>query len=223
MHADLEDSLRRTSGARPPLPRSTPPCASREASTPKRSQLVRRTPSPRSSPQPPPSQPHAAQAAMDVDDDGLDADTRLAMELMQQEQDDFVRRILEEQQRALQQMRATGEAETWAVEDAEDMDYDELLDLGARLGDVRHERWREVSEGVAASLRACAMHAMTVAERQRYRDDTCLVCHCAMEAEDAVKLMPHCSHSFHEDCVDVWIRDNNSCVTCKEPIVKDGA
>lgn len=138
---------------------------------------------------------------------------------------EFLQRIHEEQERALQQLRATGEPDEHWQEVAnaaapDELDYDALLELGARLGDVRRERWRETSQDVIASLRSCVASEMTEAERARYRDETCLVCHCTLDDEETLRLMPFCSHSFHAECIDIWLRDNNTCVTCKALVVE---
>jgi len=161
-------------------------------------------------------------------DDDMDASERLARELMEAEQAELLERLHAEQQRALAQLRAAGgEAQQWLnlSEEQEEadggeesaMDYDQLLELGERLGDVRTERWRQRSAEVAAGL-----PMMKFADVKRrapmYRDDLCVICQFNFEDDEEVKLMPNCTHSFHADCADQWVKDHDRCATCKAAI-----
>ena len=46
-------------------------------------------------------------------------------------------------------------------------------------------------------------------------DDLCLICRYEM---DFGKQLP-CSHIFHESCILSWLEQNNSCPTCRKPLV----
>lgn len=157
-------------------------------------------------------------------------------------------RLLAAQRRAFRTLRSdeAGDsphqgAETWveavAAEeelagDPEEMDYDELLELGERLGDVRREMWRARSAQVIASIPALKFAvvrsatrdpgATTEARLARYTETLCVVCQFEFADDDDVKLMPHCTHLFHAECVDAWLRDNETCVTCKRSVVSGG-
>jgi len=131
--------------------------------------------------------------------------------------------------RALRRLREQGDdGEEWQdateeglIEDPDTMTYDDLLNLGAQLGDVRRDRWRQRSAGIIASLQQVDFDTMSEDVKRHYRDEMCLVCHCAFESNDKLRLMPFCSHSFHVDCIDVWLQDNNTCVTCKALVEKE--
>ena len=111
--------------------------------------------------------------------------------------------------------------------DPEELSYDELLDLGERLGDVRKERWREQSHRVICALRVARFgdvqaNPASFVPGLVFRDTMCVICQFTFEAADDVKLMPACPHSFHTDCVDAWLRDNDRCAMCKTSVVVPG-
>lgn len=160
-------------------------------------------------------------------DDDIEASERLARELMEQEQNDLMESLYQRQREELERLRGTGGAvaqpfldlsddEALQEEDHADdgMDYDQLLELSERLGDVRTERWRQKSSEVAASLTR-----IIFADMQKtlpmYKDEMCVICQFTFEASDEVKLMPNCTHAFHSDCADGWIKDHDKCATCK--------
>jgi hypothetical protein len=180
---------------------------------------------------------HPAEASMEMEatvlfndkhDDAMmmDEDTLFALQIMRQEEEEFLQRIHEEQERALRELRRGGDganldaitaAAASGEDDVEHMTYDDLLDLGQQMGDVRRERWRERSAQVVARLRMMRVsewHADASLIRT-YKDEMCLVCHCEFSSEEMIRLMPACSHCFHVECIDVWLRDNDTCVTCK--------
>ncbi|KAF0971853.1 hypothetical protein FDP41_010076 [Naegleria fowleri] len=43
---------------------------------------------------------------------------------------------------------------------------------------------------------------------------SCAVCLCEFEENDLLTRMP-CGHVFHKDCIMPWIKDHNSCPTCR--------
>ena len=159
--------------------------------------------------------------------DDMDASERFARELAAQEEAEFLERLHTEQQRALAQLRASGTAagQTWIdlsdeeEREAEDepndgLDYDELLNLGERLGDVKTERWRQRSAAVAGKLPRIMFSNMQ-RTLPMYRDEMCVICQFSFEPNDELKLMPNCTHCFHTDCADAWIKDHDACATCK--------
>ena len=163
----------------------------------------------------------------------------LVLQLMQQEQDELMERLLQAQTQEIERMqeevetapRQTREsliaalriAMSEAGDDGEDvdvdgMDYDDLLALGERLGDVKQERWRVKAEEEISQLEVVAYSSLT-AEQRGEGAPPCLVCRCDFEDDESVRMLP-CGHFFHRECVDVWLREHNTCITCKRSIVQ---
>uniref|UniRef100_A0AAV1UM63 RING-type domain-containing protein n=1 Tax=Peronospora matthiolae TaxID=2874970 RepID=A0AAV1UM63_9STRA len=95
--------------------------------------------------------------------------------------------------------------------DPDNMTYEELLRLGEEVGDVKQERWRQIAVQVISGL---PTHQWTDSHGEKH---TCIVCQYNFMPNDRAMTLP-CAHVFHEDCVDSWIRENNSCPLCKREI-----
>ncbi|KAL0011237.1 hypothetical protein SO802_006345 [Lithocarpus litseifolius] len=51
----------------------------------------------------------------------------------------------------------------------------------------------------------------------------CSVCLSTIVEETMVKLLPNCKHTFHVECIDMWLNSNTTCPMCRtlaEPMVK---
>ncbi|GAB2267288.1 hypothetical protein Dimus_002273 [Dionaea muscipula] len=46
----------------------------------------------------------------------------------------------------------------------------------------------------------------------------CAVCLLEFEEDDYIRTLPQCSHSFHVDCIDVWLHSHASCPLCRAAI-----
>lgn len=46
----------------------------------------------------------------------------------------------------------------------------------------------------------------------------CAVCLLEFEENDYVRTLPGCSHSFHVDCIDIWLRSHANCPLCRARI-----
>lgn len=46
----------------------------------------------------------------------------------------------------------------------------------------------------------------------------CAVCLLEFEENDYVRTLPGCSHSFHVDCIDIWLRSHANCPLCRAGI-----
>ncbi|XP_073009318.1 RING-H2 finger protein ATL1-like [Typha latifolia] len=48
----------------------------------------------------------------------------------------------------------------------------------------------------------------------------CAVCLSEFQEEDSLKLLPSCSHAFHIQCIDTWLRTNVNCPLCRANVSK---
>jgi hypothetical protein len=61
-------------------------------------------------------------------------------------------------------------------------------------------------------------NATTSFRAQRRQDDICAICQDEIEINQTVRRINHCTHSFHQDCIDTWFRGNVHCPTCRHDI-----
>lgn len=43
----------------------------------------------------------------------------------------------------------------------------------------------------------------------------CCICLSLFENEDRIKVLPGCQHTYHSDCVDLWLGTQSSCPLCR--------
>ncbi|KAL3843484.1 hypothetical protein ACJIZ3_000887 [Penstemon smallii] len=48
----------------------------------------------------------------------------------------------------------------------------------------------------------------------------CAVCLLEFEDNDYVRMLPVCSHAFHVDCIDIWLRSHANCPLCRAGIFR---
>lgn len=60
--------------------------------------------------------------------------------------------------------------------------------------------------------------ATLVSTAARTLDEICTICQDQIEANQQVRRIIHCQHSFHKDCIDTWFRGNVHCPTCRHDI-----
>lgn len=51
----------------------------------------------------------------------------------------------------------------------------------------------------------------------------CAVCLLEFEEDDYVRTLPVCSHAFHVDCIDAWLRSHGNCPLCRAGIFRQGS
>ncbi|PUZ52733.1 hypothetical protein GQ55_6G293300 [Panicum hallii var. hallii] len=48
----------------------------------------------------------------------------------------------------------------------------------------------------------------------------CAVCLADFRHGERLRLLPHCRHAFHIDCIDAWLQDAASCPICRAPALQ---
>lgn len=46
----------------------------------------------------------------------------------------------------------------------------------------------------------------------------CTICLSEFEEEENLRVLPSCRHSFHLDCIDIWLQSNDNCPLCRSSI-----
>ncbi|GMH08290.1 hypothetical protein Nepgr_010130 [Nepenthes gracilis] len=49
----------------------------------------------------------------------------------------------------------------------------------------------------------------------------CAVCLSEFEEGERGRLLPKCNHSFHLDCIDMWLHSHSTCPLCRSPVDAD--
>lgn len=44
----------------------------------------------------------------------------------------------------------------------------------------------------------------------------CAVCLGEYEDRDSLRILPHCGHAFHVNCIDAWLRQQSTCPVCRK-------
>ena len=50
------------------------------------------------------------------------------------------------------------------------------------------------------------------------QDDNCSICQDPIEQNQSMRIIRHCTHRFHQDCIDTWFQQHVSCPTCRHDI-----
>jgi len=50
------------------------------------------------------------------------------------------------------------------------------------------------------------------------QDDNCAICQDPIEMGQMMRIISHCTHRFHQECVDTWFQSHVTCPTCRHDI-----
>lgn len=102
---------------------------------------------------------------------------------------------------------------------ANDLQYELMLRLGEAIGDVKHERWKMVSERHISLLPTFQFKPSTTQDLDENDSRCkCLICQFSYDEGECLRTLP-CGHCFHAECVDQWLKDKDCCAYCRQPIV----
>ncbi|XP_041011686.1 E3 ubiquitin-protein ligase RING1-like [Juglans microcarpa x Juglans regia] len=84
---------------------------------------------------------------------------------------------------------------------------------------VDHPIWHIRTVGLQQSI----ISSIAVCKYKRgeglVEEAECSVCLSEFEEDEALRLLPKCSHAFHIPCIDTWLRSHTNCPMCRAPIV----
>ena len=118
--------------------------------------------------------------------------------------------------------------------DVEEMTYDDLMQLGSRIGDVAQQRWQLDAKSVVQNLPTKALTEQDIKNRSAaaklnkksslalvVEDPTlCQICQMDFECDEHIKILP-CKHDFHVGCIDMWLKDHKTCCICKKSVAPE--
>jgi len=59
----------------------------------------------------------------------------------------------------------------------------------------------------------------TILTRSLHRqDDDCAICQDPIEQDQMMRSVRHCTHRFHQTCIDTWLNSHVTCPTCRHDI-----
>ena len=140
-----------------------------------------------------------ANANLGLSADEVDSDMLYAMEIARQEQE-------------ADNLEYEGEGEL----DPDELSYEQLMELGERMGDVAQDRWRMDGKAIVSALPTAKLSESDISELKD-NDTLCQVCQCDYEEAEIRKTLP-CGHHFHAGCIDRWLADHPTCCLCKKSI-----
>ncbi len=50
------------------------------------------------------------------------------------------------------------------------------------------------------------------------QDDNCAICQDPIEMDQMMRIINHCTHRFHQTCIDTWFQSHVTCPTCRHDI-----
>ena len=58
-------------------------------------------------------------------------------------------------------------------------------------------------------------------KKNKSSEERCPICQCEFELNETLVEL-RCRHSYHEECIGAWLKDENTCPICKESLVEQG-
>ncbi|XP_038887668.1 E3 ubiquitin-protein ligase Os04g0590900-like [Benincasa hispida] len=86
-----------------------------------------------------------------------------------------------------------------------------------------HEPWHIATAGLDEAL----IKSITVCKYKRgdglVEGSDCSVCLSEFQEDESLRLLPKCSHAFHLQCIDTWLKSHSNCPLCRANIVSINA
>ncbi|KGN60374.1 E3 ubiquitin-protein ligase Os04g0590900 [Cucumis sativus] len=86
-----------------------------------------------------------------------------------------------------------------------------------------HEPWHVATTGLDEAL----IKSITVCKYKRedglVEGSDCSVCLSEFQEDESLRLLPKCSHAFHLQCIDTWLKSHSNCPLCRANIISINA
>lgn len=96
---------------------------------------------------------------------------------------------------------------------------DSTVELEENHEPSNHEPWHASNDGLDEVL----IKSITVCKYKQgdglIEGRDCSVCLNEFEENENLRLLPKCSHAFHVNCIDTWLRSHSNCPLCRANIV----
>ncbi|MCO5575483.1 hypothetical protein L7F22_029284 [Adiantum nelumboides] len=70
-----------------------------------------------------------------------------------------------------------------------------------------------------ASLPSTLYHPLTLSPPATYAT-VCPICLSDFADGDRIRVLPHCQHGLHVNCIDTWLAKHSSCPTCRDSLLE---
>ena len=81
---------------------------------------------------------------------------------------------------------------------------------------------RSAGNTLLTKVRASTSTVTSTLVASKVKDtEGCIICRDSFNPGDTVIRLPHCSHTFHEDCGMQWLTTHNTCPTCRRELPTD--
>lgn len=95
----------------------------------------------------------------------------------------------------------------------DNMTYEELLELGEKIGTV----CRGISQEKIDKIPLIKFELASLKDKNT-SNQTCPVCHEDFTNGEKLKRL-FCNHTYHINCISMWLKKEKKCPFCKEEIV----
>ncbi|KAF5178537.1 Ring-h2 finger protein atl57 [Thalictrum thalictroides] len=74
-----------------------------------------------------------------------------------------------------------------------------------------------ISSGTSHGVDPLIVRSLPLVAYEKFEKEPfdCVVCLCEFEERETVKMIPHCRHVFHPECIDKWFSSHDSCPLCR--------
>ncbi|KAL9297901.1 hypothetical protein ACSQ67_023797 [Phaseolus vulgaris] len=98
--------------------------------------------------------------------------------------------------------------------DIDDMSYEELLELGERIGNVGTSLLDEtIARQMKTKTYLLPNNSREVAAEEQ-ENDLCIICRDEYKNKQEIGIL-QCGHGYHTDCIRTWLHEKNVCPLCK--------